>query len=218
MKQLFPRIPTAVAIICGWVTLIGLFLPGGLAAEFPVHLLLIRAAASLAAVAFLLGILNLLGVHFRRITSQEKDWGYSIFLILSFLGVIGAAALASVYGEPVLEGTAFRWVFHSILYPLEAAAASLLVFFLVAAAFRVMRKRPTLPTLVFVLTIIFVLLGTMPFPGQLGLTLAEARDWLVQVFAMAGARGMLLGVALGTIATGLRVLIGFDRPHSEREP
>jgi hypothetical protein len=218
VKQLFPRISTAVAIICGWVTLLGLFLPSQLVADFPVHLLLIRAAATLAAAAFLLGILNLLGVHFRRIGRQERDWGYSIFLILSFLGVIGAAALAPVYGEPVLEGTALRWVFHSILSPLEAAAASLLVFFLVAAAFRVMRKRPTLSTLVFVLTIILVLLGAMPLPGQLGLTLAEARDWLVHVFAMAGARGMLLGVALGTIATGLRVLIGFDRPHSEREP
>ena len=218
MKQLFPRIPTAVAIIFGWVTLLGLFLPSEFVAEFPIHLLLIRAAATLAAVAFLLGILNLLGVHFRRIAHQERDWGYSIFLILAFLGVIGAAVLAAVSGEPVLDGTALRWVFHSILSPLEAAAASLLVFFLVAAAFRVMRKRPTLSTVVFVLTIIFVLLGTIPFPGQLGLTLAEARDWLVQVFAMAGARGMLLGVALGTIATGLRVLMGFDRPHSEREP
>ena len=28
---------------------------------------------------------------------------------------------------------------------------------------------------------------------------------------------MLLGVALGTIATGIRVLVGVDRPHSERD-
>jgi hypothetical protein len=32
---------------------------------------------------------------------------------------------------------------------------------------------------------------------------------------MAGARGILLGVALGTVATGLRVLLGIDRPYSE---
>jgi hypothetical protein len=30
---------------------------------------------------------------------------------------------------------------------------------------------------------------------------------------MAGARGILLGVALGTVATGLRILIGADRPY-----
>jgi hypothetical protein len=32
---------------------------------------------------------------------------------------------------------------------------------------------------------------------------------------MAGMRGILLGVALGIIATALRVLIGADRPSSD---
>jgi hypothetical protein len=33
--------------------------------------------------------------------------------------------------------------------------------------------------------------------------------------ATAGARGLLLGVALGAIATGLRVFLGFDRPYGD---
>jgi hypothetical protein len=136
---------------------------------------------------------------------------------LSFLVVIVAGAW-SAYGGDGLRGAALGWIFEYVLSPLEAAAASLLVFFLVAAAFRVMRKRPTWPTFVFVLTVILVLLGTVPLPGEAGQILTEVRDWLAHVFAMAGARGMLLGVALGTIATGVRVLVGIDRPHSEREP
>jgi len=39
------------------------------------------------------------------------------------------------------------------------------------------------------------------------------RSWLAQVPAIAGARGLLLGVALGTVATGIRILIGVDRPY-----
>jgi len=31
---------------------------------------------------------------------------------------------------------------------------------------------------------------------------------------VAGARGILLGVALGSIVTGIRVLIGSDRPYN----
>lgn len=216
-KRVLNYISTAVAIVCGAVTLVGLLLPDRLIGGFSVHLLLIRVTATLAGVAFLLGIINLLSVHLRRIAYQEKGWGYSSVLILSFLGVAGAVALAIVSGESVLEGSALRWVFHSILSPLEAAAASLLAFFLVAAAFRVTRKKPTVFTVIFVLTILLVLLGTVPFPGELGQTVSVVREWIVQVFAMAGARGMLLGVALGTVATGLRVLVGYDRPHSERE-
>jgi len=44
---------------------------------------------------------------------------------------------------------------------------------------------------------------------------AGLRNWLVQVVASGGARGILLGVALGSIVTGLRVLLAVDRPYGE---
>jgi hypothetical protein len=37
--------------------------------------------------------------------------------------------------------------------------------------------------------------------------------WITQVIALGGARGILIGVALGTLTTGLRVLFGADRPY-----
>jgi hypothetical protein len=39
------------------------------------------------------------------------------------------------------------------------------------------------------------------------------RPWITQVLALGGARGILIGVALGTLTTGLRVLFGADRPY-----
>jgi hypothetical protein len=39
------------------------------------------------------------------------------------------------------------------------------------------------------------------------------RPFIAQVLAAAGARGILLGVALGTLTTGLRILFGVDRPY-----
>jgi hypothetical protein len=43
----------------------------------------------------------------------------------------------------------------------------------------------------------------------------EAWAWLSQVPAVAGARGLMLGIALGIIATGLRVLLAMDRPYGD---
>jgi hypothetical protein len=42
------------------------------------------------------------------------------------------------------------------------------------------------------------------------------RPWIQQVLALGGARGILIGVALGTLTTGLRVLFGADRPYGDR--
>jgi hypothetical protein len=207
------RIPTATAVIAGLLTLVGYFL-FAYVPSFRIHLVLIRWTTILAAVAFLIGVVNLLGVHTRRIAVRDRNWPYSIFLILAALLVI---VVAAVEGQGP-GGAGVSWLFQNVLFPLEAAGASLLVFFLAAAAFRVMRWRPSWPTPVFVVTIVIVLASAFPLPGEPGRVLSMARAWFVDVLGTAGTRGMLLGVALGTIATGLRVLVGIDRPHSEREP
>jgi hypothetical protein len=63
---------------------------------------------------------------------------------------------------------------------------------------------------------VLVLIGITPLPffGQISL-LGSLRNWLATVPALAGARGLLLGIALGTIATGLRILMGVDRPYGD---
>jgi hypothetical protein len=66
---------------------------------------------------------------------------------------------------------------------------------------------------VFLCTAILVLLGQVPVWNLT--VFQDVRDWIMRVPAMAGMRGILLGVALGITATALRVLIGADRPSSD---
>jgi hypothetical protein len=62
---------------------------------------------------------------------------------------------------------------------------------------------------------IIVLLGQVPVGARLWDQLPVIKDWVLEVPALAGARGILLGVALGAAATGLRVLLGIDRPYAD---
>jgi hypothetical protein len=83
----------------------------------------------------------------------------------------------------------------------------------VYGAYRLMRRRVTWWGMLFTLVLLIILIGALPLPGAVGLV--SVRDWLMSVPVSAGARGILLGIALATVVTGVRVLIGQDRSYRE---
>jgi hypothetical protein len=97
---------------------------------------------------------------------------------------------------------------------LESTLFALLAFFMASAAFRSFRVK-NFETFLLVSFTIIVLLGQVPAGFQIWDQFPLIKDWVMRVPVMAGARGILLGVALGTIATGLRILLGADRPYTE---
>ena len=66
---------------------------------------------------------------------------------------------------------------------------------------------------VFVFVVIVLLITAIPVFASSFPAVTQFRSWVMQVLAVAGARGILLGVALGTVATGIRILMGADRPY-----
>ncbi len=194
-------LPVAVAISVGLIVLVGRFVQNvylnGLSLFF------LDTAVIVAAFAVLLGFVNVLSSHARKIRTRSVGWPYSIVLILFALVVLAAGYAGP--GSPLLSA-----LFNTVQYPLQATIASLLIFFAAVALFRTARVRGW-ATLLFALAVVVVLLGQLP----LSQPLTAAKDWIMTVPALAGTRGIILGVALGTVVTGLRVLMGIDRPYSE---
>jgi hypothetical protein len=117
-----------------------------------------------------------------------------------------------LYAGPT--GAASMWIFNNIQLPVESSLAALLVVVLAYACIRLLNRRPNSFSIIFVVTVLAVLAGTAP------LLLSEAvpqlgwiRTLIIQIPAVAGARGILLGIALGTLAVSLRILMGVDRPY-----
>ncbi len=159
----------------------------------------------LTAFAMLLGIFNVLSVHLRRLVRRDESGaGYSAVVLVSaaFVAVIGLLA--------GLPSPAMTWIFENIYAPLQSALFALLVFFLAAAAYRALRAR-NIETLLMLAAALIVFIGQTPLLN----VLSDAKDWILRVPAEAGVRGILIGVALGTVATALRLLVGLDRPYSE---
>ncbi len=199
-------IPTAVMMAVGLVVLLGQF--GEFEALQPFRLRELSSAFTnwasiIFAFALILGLLNLLAVHWSRIRLRVEGWAYSVVLIVTVLIVL----VAGLSGPNTPSA---QWVFRNVQVPLQSTMLSLLVFFIASAVFRALRVR-SLNTFIMLTTALIVLLGQMPIGERISLEVVQAKDWILSVPNVAGARGILLGVALGTIATGLRLLFGVDR-------
>jgi hypothetical protein len=195
-----------IAITAGALILIGYLFPQ-LAA---VQTLLLNYAIIFVGAAALVGVFNILFVHAEKIRRREKGNIYSAFLIV-FL----ATTLIFGFILPP-EHEVMQLVVKAVLLPVEASLMGILTVTLLYAAIRLLRRRLDVMSVTFLLTAALVVIGsgTLPQPlGEIPLLGTLVRPWVTQVLALGGARGILIGVALGTLATGLRVLYGIDRPY-----
>ncbi|MCS6828692.1 MAG: hypothetical protein NZ553_18935 [Caldilinea sp.] len=165
-------------------------------------------AILLAGVALLLGVVNVVWLHIRRILLGQRDWMLSLALLAVLTAVIGAGLLSPAgIVNPLLD-----WIFDALIAPGQAALYALLVFFMAAAAFqhlRVGRRGGAWMLLGFLL----VLLVQTPFDGAaLGVgetmdRLADVTRWFLDAPVMAALRGALLGGGLALLVTGIRLLL-----------
>ena len=199
----------AIAIAFGLFILVGYFiaLPPILT---NLRLILLNWAVILTGFAVLVGIANLLLVHFKKIRRKQKGANYSLILV-------GALLITLVIGllPQQMRNIGLPFIFNAIQLPVEASLMALLAVTLTYASIRLLRRRLNLLSVIFLLTALLVLFGTtsLPFLGEVPGLGGFMRQIITPIFATAGARGILLGVALGTLTTGLRVLLGADRPY-----
>ena len=207
-------IPGAVTIGVGLIVLLSYLIPDRVL--IAARLALVDWTVVLAGLAVLVGVLNLLLVHVRRIQSAHAGRFYSFLTILAVLFMLGVGALESyrtgapaLYQKASLTGVLFNGVIMASL----AALASLVMFFLVVSAVRMLKAKPGGWSVLFLLAVLVSLVGWIPL--SLMSPVNDFRQWLVNVPVSAGTRGILLGIALGTLVIGLRVLVGAERPYKD---
>lgn len=202
-------ISTSVAIVTGLIVLIGYLFQIPILSD--IRSLILDWAVILAAMMIFIGVLNLLSVNNTRVNNKEKGGFYSLVLIISLLVTL----LIGLFLEP--GHSVMNFIFYSIQLPVEKSLMALLAVTLLVASINLLRRQPNLFSVIFLGTTLLILLGTVPLPfGELPFVGDVLRPFIAQVLAASGARGILLGVALATLTTGLRVLFGADRPYGSK--
>jgi len=196
----------AVAMASGLIVLLGYFYPLDVLTQ--VRIMLTDWAVIIAAMAVLVGIANLIFVHMDKIRKREKNSIYGALLILSLMITFG---LGLVFGP---NNQIVQLAVSAVIVPVEGSLMAILAVTLVYASIRLFRRRADVMTVIFLFVAVLFLFAVMPTP--VGPLLGGLNDYILQflgMFSSGGARGLLIGIALGTLLTSLRVLFGIDRPY-----
>jgi hypothetical protein len=119
------------------------------------------------------------------------------------------ADLITLWGP---TGRVYVWMYDYVFYPCNATMFALLAFFIASAAFRAFRARNAEAALLLGAAII-IMLGRAPIGRAISDLLPLISDWILDVPNNAGRRAIMMGAALGAIATGLRIILGLERSH-----
>ncbi len=194
----------AFAIAIGLIVLLGFFFP--IPVLMQLRLILTDWAVVIGAIAILVGIFNLVSVHMEKIRMRQKGSSYGVILVLSLIGtfIFGVA-----FG---VESPFMQLAVDAVIVPVEAALMAILAITFVYAGIRLLRQRQDLTTVLFLAVAVLLLVAIMPKPFD-NSAIDQFIIYLTGMFSRGGARGLLIGIALGTLLTGLRVLFGVDRPY-----
>jgi hypothetical protein len=172
----------------------------------------------IAAFAIWLGALNLLKVSGDSVYKREKGWFYALVIIICFFIISVVGFFFSGTTEFQDPGTPFDWLYQNVYNPLTSTMFAMLAFYVASAAYRAFRARNREATLLLAAAFL-VMLGRVPVGDALtkflpeGYRLSNLADWIMNVPNKAGQRAIMIGIALGTVSTSLRLILGIEKSH-----
>jgi hypothetical protein len=212
------EIPLFVTAAVGLFMILSFFVPHQIV-SVPADFLQ-QSAIIIVAFGIVLGGANLLRVNLEAVVRRQPGWTYKLVLVA---GLVVTVALGFIEGRDFqAAGTRSTWIYDRVYSSMSSAMFALLAFFIASAAFRAFRIRTAEAALLAVAALI-VMTGRVPLGGVLTaglpreLQVDSLAQWILDVPQNAANRAILIGAALGVMATGLRVILGIERSYLSGE-
>jgi len=162
----------------------------------------------IASAAIFLGTINLIQVHMHKVRYKARNWKYSPVTLTG----LAAMLVSGLFFGGIEQGGAFDYMFQQMVVPMGATMFSLLAFFVASAAFRAFRASNWRATLL-LLSAFIVMLGRVPIGAMIWHKIPMVSEWIMQVPNLAGQRAVMIGAAMGGVATSLRMIFGIERSY-----
>lgn len=202
------EVPIILTLVAGLFCLVGFFVPHPWVRDRYEDLQ--NWALILVGLTYVLGVANVLRVNLRGVAQKQPDWPFKLALLLGLFVMMG---IGFSEGNAYLDSTSkFSWMYRNMYSPMSATMFALLAFFIASAAFRAFRIRSTEAMLLAIAAFI-LMIGRVPVGNMISHYVPDAADWLMEVPQNAAKRGILIGAALGVMATGIRLILGLEKTY-----
>jgi len=208
------ELPLLITAVIGLFMLLSFYVPHHIV-SVPADYLQ-QCAVIVVAFGYVLGGANALTVNLSAIARRQPDWPYKVVLVATLVFTVAIGLKEGRHWQD--ERTISMFLYNQVYSSMQGTMFALLAFFIASAAFRAFRVR-TLEAGLLAAAALIVMLGRVPIGDQMTawlpapLRLGAVQDWIMNVPQNAAKRAILMGAALGVMATGLRVILGIERSY-----
>lgn len=206
--KIYAPFSIAIAVLSAILVLLGYFFENGFLNQ--TRSLLLENAVILAAIALIMGVINMVRVHWMQLRERK---GNTLYHFTFFFGLIITLLIGGWFG--ITNPTSYG-LYDTIVIPVEASLMAVMAISLTYLLTKIINRRKDFFSAVFLISVLVGLLISAPFLGQEIPFLSAGNSVvksLLHLISNGAMRGILIGVALGSIATGLRLILGADRPY-----
>ncbi len=158
--------------------------------------------------AIIMAIISLTKRHWTNVR-KGKNTFYSLVTLISLYVMMFLGLFLGIE-----KGSIFDKLYEYVMVPLNATTFSLLAFYMASAAYRAFKARSMEATLL-LLSAFVLMIGLTSFGDMISKNLPYFAQWVLDVPNLAAQRGIVLGIALGVIATSLKIMLGIERSWLE---
>lgn len=199
-------LPLTICLVFGLAMILQFFIPHPVSTGF--YDLTTKWYRMIGSFALVLGAGSLIIHHTLRIRRKSAGWWYSIVVLVA----LAATTIIGWLGGPAtLRGdTLTNIIYRRIQVPLGASMFAILAFYIASASYRAFRARNKEATILLIAAFI-VMLGGVPIGAAIWNKIPIISEWVLTFPNMAAKRAIFFGVALGSIATSLKIILGVER-------
>lgn len=164
-----------------------------------------------AAFALIIGLINISRIHVNHLLRRTKgQWMFSLWNLLVMYVMIAVGLLGTT------KHPGYQWLYTWVFLPIDATMYSSLAFFISSAAYRAFKAR-SIEAAIMLASGVIVMLMNAPIGSIIWSGFPVIGSWIMKTPVVASQRAFMITFVLGTVAVGLRTLLGMERGYLGRE-